>query len=246
MRGAAALIVGATSPIARAAAATWAAQGYRLTLAGRDLNELERIAADLSIRYGSHVDTVRFDITAIESCGPFFSESDATAGGFSVLLIAAGHLGNAIAANSDFTAAEAIIRCNYLGPCALLTTAANAFAKRKGGTLITISSVAGDRGRKSNYIYGSAKGGLALFLEGLQTRLHPYGVGVVTIKPGFVDTAMTYGMEGLFSVASPERVGRRIAATAGGSGTRYIPWFWRVIMMIIRTIPPPLFKRIKL
>jgi len=107
--------------------------------------------------------------------------------------------------------------------------------------------VAGDRGRQSNYVYGAAKGALTLYLQGLRNRLQTAGVRVVCVKPGFVDTAMTFGMPGLFLVASPEHVGERIArAVEGKTDVLYVPWFWRYIMLIIRAIPEAVFKRMKL
>jgi len=117
----------------------------------------------------------------------------------------------------------------------------------KRGFIIGISSVAGDRGRQSNYVYGAAKGALSLYLQGLRNRLHPSGVRVITIKPGFVDTAMTYGLPGMFLVASPQAVGESIASSPGKSAdVVYLPWFWRYIMLIIKHIPEPIFKRLKL
>ena len=115
------------------------------------------------------------------------------------------------------------------------------------GFIIALSSVAGDRGRQSNYIYGSAKGGLSVFLQGLRNRLFHSGVRVITIKLGFVDTAMTFGLPNLFLVASPQEVGKKIVkAVNRGRNVVYIPWFWRLIMGIICSIPECVFKRLKL
>lgn len=118
---------------------------------------------------------------------------------------------------------------------------------KRRGFIIGISSVAGDRGRQSNYVYGAAKGALSLYLQGLRNRLYPRGIRVITIKPGFVDTAMTYGLSGLFLVASPQNIGERIVRSLDKSAdVVYLPWFWRYIMMIIKHIPEPIFKRMKL
>lgn len=241
------LILGATSPIARAAAASFAKEGHPLYLSARDKEELHRVASDLSIRYGVEVQTAFFDAEDLASHADFFKEAERKAGAFEGLLLTFGELGDHNLAIHDFSAAHTIITRNYTGACSILTYAATAFAKRKSGFIIATSSVAGERGRRSNYLYGSAKGGLTLFLEGLRSRLFPLGVKVITVKPGFVDTAMTFGMPGLFCVASAKSVGERIAKAAKGRKTTlYIPGFWRLIMFIIKAIPEPLFKRLKL
>ncbi len=140
-----------------------------------------------------------------------------------------------------------IIDSNFTGAASILSHCANHFESMKSGFIIGISSVAGDRGRQSNYVYGAAKGALSLYLQGLRNRLYPGGVRVITIKPGFVDTAMTYGLPGLFLVASPQYMGNRIVAALGKSAdVVYLPWFWRYIMLIIKLIPEPIFKRMKL
>jgi short-subunit dehydrogenase len=119
--------------------------------------------------------------------------------------------------------------------------------RQESGFIVGISSVAGDRGRQSNYVYGSAKSGLTAFLQGLRNRLYPSGVHVMTVKPGFVDTAMTFGLPGLFLVANPQDVGEKLAASAEkGKDEVYIPGFWRYIMAIIKSIPERLFKTLKL
>jgi short-subunit dehydrogenase len=129
----------------------------------------------------------------------------------------------------------------------LLSHLADYFENRKHGFIAGISSVAGERGRQSNYVYGAAKGAFTILLQGLRNRLFPHGVRVLTVKPGFVDTGMTFGMRGLFLVASPEYVGERIArSVVRGRDVVYIPWFWRHIMLIIRLIPEFIFKRLKL
>jgi decaprenylphospho-beta-D-erythro-pentofuranosid-2-ulose 2-reductase len=140
-----------------------------------------------------------------------------------------------------------MVAVNYLGAMSVLDQCANLLATAGAGFIVGISSVAGDRGRQSNYYYGSAKAGLTAYLSGLRNRLSGQGVQVLTVKPGFVDTAMTYGLEGMFLVASPEDVGRQIVrAVEKRRNTVYLPWFWRYIMLIIRHIPEFLFKRLKL
>jgi short-subunit dehydrogenase len=147
----------------------------------------------------------------------------------------------------DFKSGEKIIVANFTGAASILGYCANFLEQKKHGFIIGISSVAGDRGRQSNYVYGAAKGALSLYLQGLRNRLFASGVRVITIKPGFVDTAMTYGLPGLFLVASPHDIGKRIVAALDKSAdVVYLPWFWRYIMLIIKHVPEPIFKRMKL
>lgn len=240
------LILGATSSIARAAAEGFARRGYDLYLAARDADELRRIAADLQIRFGVAAQHGAFDAEATDTHAAFFQGVLAAVPDLAGAVLAFGQLGDPQAARNFDTGAK-IIAANFTGAASILSLLANHFEAQRRGFIIGISSVAGDRGRQSNYVYGAAKGALSLYLQGLRNRLHPAGVRVVTVKPGFVDTAMTYGLPGLFLVASPQYVGERIAAAPEKSAdVIYVPWFWRWIMLIIRLIPEPLFKRMKL
>ena len=240
------LVLGATSAIARATAATFAARGYTLYLAARDLDELQRIAADLRLRHGVEVNFCFFDAEAIETHEAFFKSVVASMPGLSGVVLAFGYLGEQNATR-DFAVGEKVIAINFTGAASILSHCANYFEQLKRGFIIGITSVAGDRGRQSNYLYGAAKGALSLYLQGLRNRLFASGVRVITIKPGFVDTAMTFGMPGLFLVASPQMIAERIVATLGKSAdVVYLPWFWRYIMLIIKHIPEPIFKRMKL
>ena len=240
------LILGATSAIARATAAAFAAKGNDLYLAARDNDELERTAADLQIRYGVKVSYGLFDAEAIETHEPFFQAVVQEMHGISGVVLAFGFLGDQLAAR-DFKIGAKVIANNFTGAASFLSICANYFEPLKFGFIIGITSVAGDRGRQSNYVYGAAKGALSLFLQGLRNRLSSSGVRVITVKPGFVDTAMTFGMPGLFLVASPEYVGNRIVGALNkSSDVIYLPWFWRYIMLIIKHIPEFIFKRMKL
>ncbi len=240
------LILGATSAIARATAAAFAKSGRSLYLASRDADELERIASDLRLRYNVEVSHDVFDVEATDTHGEFFGKVVKVMPDLSGAVLAFGYMGNQ-QEMTDFKACAKVISCNFTGAVSILNLCAHHFETRKSGFIIGISSVAGDRGRQSNYVYGSAKGALSLYLQGLRNRLHPSGVRVITIKPGFVDTAMTYGLPGLFLVASPQSVGDRIAACADRSAdVVYLPWFWRYIMLIIKHIPEFIFKRMKL
>ncbi|HEY9869566.1 MAG TPA: SDR family oxidoreductase [Candidatus Obscuribacterales bacterium] len=241
------LILGATSAVARSLAACFAREGARLYLAGRDAFEVERVAADLSVRFGVEARWGRFEATEYGAHQQFFDEVVGSMGGLDAVVSAMGELGDQGLAEADFNHARAIMESNYNGPASILTYAAGYLEKRGGGLIIGISSVAGDRGRRSNYVYGSAKGAFSLFLQGLRNRLSACGVKVMTVKPGFMDTKMTFGRTGMFLVAKPEDVAETIFKAAGsGVDVLYVPWFWRWIMLIIKLIPEPVFKRMKL
>lgn len=242
------VVLGATSSIARAVAGELARRGHDLLLAGRDTEELERIAADLVIRHDGTVETMRFDAGNVRAAADFAAAVDArTAGRLTGVVAAVGTLGDAARAATDPAYAARLIHTNFTGVACTLTALANLLAERRAGFIIGLASVAGDRGRQSNFVYGSAKGGFALWLQGLRNRLWHDGVRVITVKPGFVDTAMTYGLPGMFLVADPARVGAIIARGLDrGRDVIYVPGFWRYIMWMIRTIPEPLFKRLRL
>jgi len=163
------------------------------------------------------------------------------------VILAHGVLGDPERTHSRYGDAEWVLKTNLLGPISLLTAIAERFEKQRAGTIVAIGSVAGDRGRQSNYVYGASKGGLDLFLQGLRNRLFRSGVRVITIKPGFVDTPMTAHMPRGILFASPERIARGIRrAIRGGGDVVYLPGFWRAIMTVVRLVPEPIFKRLKL
>lgn len=240
------LILGATSAIARGTAAAFAKRGHALYLASRDMDELQRSAADLQLRYGVAVRYGRFDAEATDTHPAFLKHVLEEMGELDGVVLAFGYLGDQMAAR-DFSLGAKVIASNFTGAVSILSECASYFEPRKQGFIIGISSVAGDRGRQSNYVYGAAKGGLTVFLQGLRNRMFHCGVRVITVKPGFVDTAMTFGLPGLFLVASPQDVGERIARTPQKSAdVVYLPWFWRYIMLIIQHVPEPIFKRLKM
>lgn len=240
------MIVGATSAIARATAAAFAVQGHDIYLAGRNADELARIAADLAIRYRVQARWGIFVAEDLASHDSFFTQAIADMGEMHGAVLAMGYLGDQQAAR-EFSVGVEVILVNFTAAASILSHCASYLEARKQGFIIGISSVAGDRGRQSNYPYGAAKAGLSVYLQGLRNRLYPSGVRVITVKPGFVDTAMTYGMQGLFLVASPQYMGERIArALSKSADVVYLPWFWRYIMLIIKCIPEPVFKRLKL
>jgi decaprenylphospho-beta-D-erythro-pentofuranosid-2-ulose 2-reductase len=242
------LILGAASAIARAVAGEFARRGFALLLAGRDREELDRLAADLSLRYGVKAQGSPFDALAFDTHRAFVAACrEASQDSMAGAVLCFGSLGDQSDAQKDPGEARRILDTNLVGAVSILSLLANHFEERRGGFLGALSSVAGDRGRQSNYVYGAAKAGLTVFLQGLRNRLFSSGVTVTTIKPGFVDTQMTWGRPGLFLVASPQTAARRIvAAVLKGEDQAYVPGFWRPVMLLIRLIPEKIFKRMRL
>lgn len=241
------LILGATSPIARATAAAYAAEGRAIYVAARDADEADRIASDLAIRFEVDAYSGTFDALEFDEHPAFVDEVEAAAGPIDVALIAFGTMGDQEASEDDFAAARRVIDTNYTGAASICEAIAARMAERRAGSIVGIASVAGDRGRKSNYVYGSAKGAFALYLQGLRNRLHDSGVHVLTVKLGFVDTRMTFGMETAIPVAAPEAAGQAIHdAERRRENELYYPRFWRGIMGVIKAIPEGLFKRLSL
>lgn len=241
------LIIGATSAIAEALARRLAAAGDALFLVGRDMQKLEAVASDLRSRGAPRVECATLDALDYGRHGPVVAQAIDTLGGLDRVVIAYGTLPDQAACAQSAELAQREFELNATSIISLLTPLANHFEKRGKGTIAVISSVAGDRGRQSNYVYGAAKGALSLFLEGLRNRLAPKGVRVVTVKPGFVDTPMTAAFKKGALWATPDRVARDIQrALERGPEVLYTPWFWRWIMLIIRHIPEAIFKRMKL
>lgn len=242
------LILGATSGIGRALAHAYASRGYDLFVTGREEDELDRTARDLRTRYGVEVHRGGFEAADTASHAAFFASVGDAVGGDLVGAVAAfGWLGEQGRASDDPEYAQRVVTTNLTGTVSILTLVANHLEERRSGFIVGIGSVAGDRGRQSNYVYGAAKGGLAIFLQGLRNRLHRHGVRVVTVKPGFVATRMTYGLPGLFLVADPREVAEGIVrAVERGRDVVYLPGFWRYVMLAIRAIPERIFKRLRL
>ena len=241
------LLLGAASAIAPETARLLAAEGDRLFLVDRNEAGLDVVAQDLVMRGADRVDSMVADLNDYATHDEILERAETALAGLDVAIVAYGLLGDQAEAEADFAEADLIIRTNFVSAASLLTRVANNFQAAGRGTIVAISSVAGDRGRQSNYVYGSAKGALSLFLQGLRNRLHEHGVRVVTVKPGFVDTPMTAHMElGLLCV-KPETVARGIfRAIDRGADVAYLPWFWWPIITVIRLIPETIFKRLKL
>ena len=243
------LIVGATSAIAHETAKLYAADGAAFALLARDMKRLEILVPDLRVRGASEVYTFAFDAKDPSGHEAILSQAYERLGGIDVALVAHGTLPDQTICQSAYASTDEALTVNFLSPVACITYLANLFEKNSAGKLAVISSVAGDRGRQSNYIYGSAKGGLSVFLGGVRNRLARVGVQVLTVKPGFVETPMTVDIEKGKLFVGPEIVAKDIfkALTNGKANVLYTPWFWRYIMLlVIVMIPEGIFKKLKL
>lgn len=239
------LVVGASSSIARAFVREAARRGAAVTLAGRDLDDLQASAADARLRGASQARVLRCDVADAASVAACAAEAALTDTRLNVL-VAVGSMPGQEAMDADAALLAAMIQANYAGPVALLQALAPRFEQQRGGRVVIVGSVAGDRGRRSNYLYGSAKAGLATYADGLRARLHASGATVTLVKPGFVDTAMTWGLPGLFLVASPQSVAAAaLRAALRGRSEIYHPFFWRLILLVIRHIPRAVMKRLR-
>lgn len=242
------LILGATSAIAERWARLRAGRGDRLLLVARDPDKLAAVAADLRARGAAEVLTAASDLADTGAAAGRFAEFVECLGGLDMMLVAYGVLGDQAAAQQDPTRLEQGLRANFLSAVVWCELAAGRFEQAGRGTLVALSSVAGDRGRRSNYAYGAAKAGLSAFLEGLAHRFAGTAVTVVSVKPGFVDTPMTaHVAKGGPLWATPEQVAADIEkAIARRRPVVYTPWFWWAIMLIIRNLPRPIFNRMKI
>jgi decaprenylphospho-beta-D-erythro-pentofuranosid-2-ulose 2-reductase len=240
------VLLGASSPIARAFARNLARPGCHIILAGRDREDMEATAADLRLSSGASAEVFPFDaadFSSHQAAARQWAEREGRLN--AVLLFSAMPEQNAI--DSDPALLRDCITVTYTGAVSVLHNLAPHLEARKAGTIIAIGSVAGDRGRLKNYVYGSAKAGLHTYLQGLRNRLARSGVHVLTAKPGFVDTSLTWGAPGIFLVASPDAVARKcLAAAAKRRNTCYVPLFWLPIMTVIRLIPEAIFKRLRI
>ena len=242
------LIIGATSAIASACARLWAAQGASLFLVGRDTEKLDALAGDLTVRGASASHPWQMDATDVSAHASMLDAAVHVLGSLDIVLIAHGTLTDQAACEADAMLALREIQTNGTSAIALLTILANQFESQRSGAIGVITSVAGDRGRPSNYVYGSAKAAVSTFCEGLRARLLKSGVSVTDIRPGFVATPMTrdLSLPGVL-VAQPDAVGRRIVAgITRGADVLYVPGLWWLLMLVIRCIPRFLFKRMAL
>jgi len=240
------LILGANSDVAHAVAKKFAGtEKAGIYLASRNMETLEKKAGDIRARFGVRADALFFDADDAASRKPFYDSLDPKPDG---VILAFGYLGDQEKAQADFSEAERIINTNFTHAAAMLEIIASDFEKRGHGFIIGISSVAGNRGRKSNYFYGAAKGALTVYLSGLRNRLAGSGIHVVTVLPGFISTKMTEGMDLPAALtASPDDVAEDIyTAFKKKKHVIYTKWFWRWIITIIESIPETIFKRLSL
>lgn len=238
------LVIGAGSDIAREAAINFAKDGYDLLLSARNTGQIENFSKDLGIRYGVNVDLIHFDLINSDLV-KFWNDIDVKP---DVILVAAGLLGNQVEDLGNPDRTEEILSVNFTQVVRLMENILPWYEEQGKGSLIFIGSVAGDRGRASNYIYGSAKAGLETWVSGVRNRLYKKNVHVMLVKPGFVATKMTrhLSLPGILTT-TPDKAGKIIHQKwKKKADIVYLPWFWWWIMLIIRSIPEGLFKRLSL
>ena len=241
------LIMGATSAIAEATAREFAALGDALFLVGRNPDRLGAIADDLRLRGAPQAEIHVMDARSLSDYPALVDEATRRLGGLDTALIAHGTLTDQAAAQASSDLMLAEFQTNALSYMVLCTELGNRFEAQGRGSIAVISSVAGDRGRQSNYVYGSAKAAVTAFTSGLRQRLHPKGVHVLTIKPGFVDTPMTASFKKGPLWATPASVAKStVKAVQRGKPVLYTPWFWWGIMQIIKNVPETIFRKLKL
>jgi short-subunit dehydrogenase len=239
------LILGATSDMAVAFARQLALEGYSITVAGRNTERLSALAGDLRVRHKASVSIAQFDALDFGTHEKFYLSLPEKP---DIVICVFGLLGDQARAQTDWAHCEQIIHSNYTGAVSILNVVANDFERRKRGMIVGISSVAGERGRQSNYVYGSAKAAFTAYLSGLRNRLFSHGVHVMTVKPGFVKTKMIEGLSTpAVLTASPKQVADTVArAIKKKKNTIYVLSIWRLIMYVIKSIPEGIFKKLKL
>ncbi len=239
------LILGAKSDIGMAIAHRFAKSGYPIQLAARDAQSLEAERADLAVRYDVAVEAHSFDALALDGHAEFAADLNPLP---QIVVCAIGYMGDQTKNERNAEEATTVLRSNFEGPASILGIFANHFEERGSGVLVGISSVAGERGRATNYVYGSAKAGFTAFLSGLRNRLAKKNVHVLTVLPGFVATKMTEGLDlPPRLTAQPEEVGEAVFAAVGkGRDVIYVRRIWFLIMLIISSIPERIFKRLSI
>lgn len=239
------LVLGARSDIGLAIAHAFAAEGHAIQLAARNPGTLEPARTDLALRHGVEVTLHRFD--ALDPAGheTFLDSLPALP---EIAVCTVGFMGDQAESETDMAAARLVMRSNFEGPAGILGLIVNRFEARGSGTIVGISSVAGDRGRATNYVYGSAKAGFSAWLSGLRNRLAGTGIHVLTVKPGFVATAMTEGMDlPARLTAEPDAVGRAVLrAVRARRNVIYVKPVWWLVMAVIRAIPEAIFKKMRI
>lgn len=241
-----ALILGASSGIGEAVALSLARSGAAVALVGRREEQLAAVEAAARQAGAAAVHAYVHDVTAYDEVPEMFERVVRDLGGLDLVVYAAGVMPETAEGEYSFAKDHAMVATNLLGAMAWFNRAAPLFEAKRAGTLIGISSIAGERGRRGNPGYGTSKAALTTYLEGLRNRLSRYGVNVVTVKPGFVDTAMTRGKAGLFWLVSPAAAAERILSLArrGSSAAGFVPWRWSLVALVVRGLPSFVFRRL--
>lgn len=241
-----AIVVGASSGVGAEIARQLAAAGATVAMLGRREDELRDVAKRIEAAGRGKAIVARHDATAFEDVPALFEKLVADMGGLDLLVYAAGVMHPSEESHYDFPRERQMIEVNVLGAMAWANPAAAHFEAKRAGTLVAISSIAGERGRRTNPGYTTSKAALSVYWEALRNRLSRYGVNVVTVKPGYVDTAMTKGMKGLFWLISAEKAARIVLDTAsrGGSPSVFAPARWGLVAMIVRHLPSFVFRRL--
>jgi len=239
------LILGAGSDVGQSLARLFASKSYSIHIAGRDMELLESFKKDLEIRYSVAVNFSYFDADDFSNHDSFLKNLNQTP---DIAIYVIGYMGQKKPMDTDWEDTLRIVSANYLGAVSIFNRLAKAMKNRKSGILIGISSVAGERGRQSNYLYGSAKAGFSTYLSGLRNALISHGVRVITVKPGFINTSMTENLKlPPLLTAQPDEVALAIyKSIQSGKDILYVRFFWRTIMWIIRNIPEKIFKKLSL
>ncbi len=243
------LILGASSAVARAFAREAASHGAALLLAGRDMEDLERQAADLAIRHGVPAAPMRFDARDLAAHAGFVADCHQRVGegGLLNVFLAFGVMPEQEAADADPAVAAGMVEANFTGAASVLGALGPVLEAQRGGTVVALGSVAGDRGRKRNFLYGATKAALLVYLQGYAARLSAAGVRVLCIKAGPVDTGMTWALPKLPFMASPGGFAAAAWKRARkGGGSAYLPVIWWPVMTIIRMLPTPVFNKLNI